>query len=208
MGKLTIKRPEKLVPLCLDASLRAEWEQAEAELVRARRDTNPQMLTGNADAARLAERVRELEDQMRAQTVHFRLRALPRADWARLVDENPKRDGNEIDSHYGFNHETFYDAVITAKDRAGVPATIVSVRDAEDQIVDFDVDEWSDLADEMTDQQYADFANAVMELNRGKVSVPFSRVASRMTTNSDEDSSKPNGSASPTAASSAGSRKK
>lgn len=208
MSKLTIKRPEKLVPLCLDASLRAEWEQAEADLVRARRDTNPEMLTGNAAASRLAERVRELEDQMQAQTVHFRLRALPRSDWARLFSEHPKREDNPIDVQLGFNHETFYDAVITHKDRAGVPATIVSVRDADDQLVDFDVDDWDDLADQMTDQQYADFANSVWELNRGKVSVPFSRVASRMTTNSDEDSSKQNGSASRTAGSSAGSRKK
>lgn len=208
MGKLTIKRPEKFVPLCLDASLRAEWEQAETDLVRERRETNAQMLTGNADAARLAARVRELEDQMRAQTVHFRLRALQRSEWARLVDEHPPRDGDENDKAHGFNRETFFDAVITATDRAGVPATIVSVRDADEQLVDFEVDDWSDLADEMTDQQYTEFAQAVFELNRGKVSVPFSRVASRMTTNSDEASSKPNDSASATVASSAGSRKK
>lgn len=179
---LTIKRPEKVVPLCLDASLQAEWERAEADLVQARKAPATDRMTGNADLTRLAERVQELERAMLAEVVHFRLRALPRADWSRILAANPPRPDNADDKTFGANKGAFFDAVI--------PESIVAVTKG-DVPVEFNPDDWSTLADDMTDRQYSDFADAVFILNRGTVSVPFSRAASSVNRASSETSGQP-----------------
>lgn len=186
MGKLSIKRPETYVSLCLDMSLRADWETLDEQLREARKKTTGDRLTGNAEAARLAEQIGQLEQRMAEETVRFRLRALPRNRWAELVNEHPARQDDDADKNLGVNRETFFDAVITATDKAGVPETIMSVRDHNDELVDFELDDWEQLADDMTDQQYADFANAAWMINRGRASIPFSHAASRMTQTSDE----------------------
>ena len=179
MSKLSIKRPEKVVPLCLDASLQADWEQADRDLRDASKAAPSGRLTGNAEATRLAERVKALEAQMLAEVVHFRLRALPRSKWAEIVATNPPRDGDALDKTMGINREKFFDAVI--------PLSIVEVRRG-DESVEFDPADWSALADEMTDRQYDDFVQAVFGLNRGEVSVPFSRAASSVNRASSESS--------------------
>lgn len=180
MSKLSIKRPERVVPLCLNAALQAEWEQAEKSLAEARRRPAGDRLTGNAGAATLAEAVRDLEAQMLADVVHFRLRALPRSEWAKRLAAHPAKDDDPSDKAFGADKAGFFDDVI--------PASIVGVTRG-DEPVDFDpATDWSDLADEMTDRQYSDFADAVFMLNRGEVSVPFSRAASSMSRASSETS--------------------
>lgn len=178
---LTIKRPEKVVPLCLDASLQAEWEQAEADLIQARKAPTGDRMTGNADVTRLAERVRDLESQMLAEVVHFRLRALPRSQWAQILAANPPTDSAD-DKAFGANKAAFFDEVI--------PASVVGVTRG-DEPVEFDPADWSALADEMTDRQWSDFADAVFTLNRGTVSVPFSRAASIVSRASSVSSGQP-----------------
>lgn len=171
--RLTIKRPERVVLLCLDASLQAEWEQAEQDMIDARKGAQGDRLTGNSEATVLAEAVRAIEEQMLAQQVKFRLRALPRSDWARLLAENPADPTNADDVQFGGNKAAFFDAVI--------PESIVAVEDHEGVAVDFDPQtDWTPLADEMTDRQYAEFVEVVFALNRGSVSVPFSQAASRL----------------------------
>ncbi|WP_353707604.1 hypothetical protein ABRQ22_17235 [Cellulosimicrobium sp. ES-005] len=177
---LTIRRPEKTVPLCLDAALQADWEQAEEDLRRAQQEPGDDRLVGNAKASSLARRVRELESKMLADTVHFRLRALSRSEWAKFVAKHPPREGDDLDKAQGINREAFFEDVI--------PESIIAVTRA-DTPEDFDPgDDWGPLADEMTDRQYSDFAQAVFLLNRGEVSVPFSRAASRLSRDSSETS--------------------
>lgn len=174
---LTIKRPERVVPLCLDASLQAEWEQAEADLIQARKAPTGDRLTGNSDVTRLAEKVRDLESQMLAEVVHFRLRALPRSEWAQILASNPPTDSAD-DKAFGANKVAFFDEVI--------PASVVAVTKG-DEPVDFTPADWPALADEMTDRQWSDFADAVFVLNRGTVNPPLSRVASLVLRSSSEN---------------------
>ncbi|MDM8084748.1 hypothetical protein QUV83_08235 [Cellulomonas cellasea] len=186
---LIIKRPEKLVPLCLDASLQVEWERAEAALVQARKAPASDRLTGNAEVTRLAAEVQAIEGQMLEQVVHFRLRGLPRSTWAKVLAENPATDDPEHKA-FGGNKEAFFEAVLmyVDKDRPRDVRTIVDVKRG-DEPVEFDpAKDWASLADEMTDRQYADFADAVFTLNRGSVSVPFSRAASTTSRASSETS--------------------
>jgi len=190
MGKLNIKRPETTVKLCLDMSLRADWERLDEQLREARKATTGDRLAGNTEANRLAEEIRELEQQMQAETVTFRLRAIPRTEWGALIAEHPAGDSEE-DKKIGFNRATFFDALLArVDDPEAKPPTTATIREVtrhDGEPVEFDpAADWVPLADEMTDQQYSEIATAAFMLNRGKVSVPFSLVASKMTQDSDE----------------------
>jgi len=192
MGKIKINRPEAVHKLVTDMGLRVEWEELDEQLRKARTQTSGDRLTGNAEATKLAERIRELEERMAQSEISFRLKGLPRPAWNVLVAEHPARPDDNGDAEAGFNRATFFDALLTFKLPGGSPGTILDVRDHAGELIDFDPEaDWSDLADEMTDQQYQDIANLAHLLNRGRVSIPFSRAASRMTQTSDETSQQP-----------------
>lgn len=179
MSKLTVKRAEKIVELCLDMSLRVEWEQAHEELLRAGGGTKDERLAGGG-RSKASARIRELEKQMRASVVEFRLRGLPRGEWSAKVAKHPPRKDNDQDRALGVNSATFWDEVM--------PLSVVSITDANGP-VDFDMaTDWVALADEMTDAQYGEFVSALLELNRGSTSVPFSLAASRPNRDSSETS--------------------
>ena len=176
---LKITRPEKIVNLCTDAALQAEWEQANEALINAPREVQDDRLNGGNSTATLARAVQDVEQRMLASTVKFRLRGLRRSEWSERVAANAPREGNDDDKARGYNTDTFYDDVISR--------SIVEVTQ-DGEPVDFDpLTEWEPLADEMTDRQYAQFAEAVWNLNRGEVSVPFSRSASRALRSSSEN---------------------
>lgn len=105
----------------------------------------------------------------------FRLRALPRRRWQELVTEHQPREDNEIDADLGVDQSQFFDAVMSEL------GTVVSVnRKGSGEVIDFDPADWNDLADEMSDGQWAEFAQKILELNRGVVGAPKSRTASRL----------------------------
>jgi hypothetical protein len=186
MGKIKMNRPEAVYKLCTDMGMRVEWEALDEQLRKIRSQTTGDRLTGNVEATRLAEQIRELEDQMQAGEISFRLKALPRPAWNRLTAEHPPRQGDEDDKAAGFNRETFFDALMTFKLPGGSPGTILEVRTHDGELVEFDPEaDWSELADEMTNQQYSDIANLAHLMNEGRVSVPFSRAASRTTETSE-----------------------
>src|SRR5699024_7108268 len=98
---LKITRPEKVVTLCTDAALQAEWEEAQ----------DARRAAGNS-TVKLAHAVQDVGQKMLASTVRFRLRALRRSEWTERVAANPPRDDNADDKARGYNQETFYDDVI------------------------------------------------------------------------------------------------
>ncbi|WP_405475629.1 hypothetical protein [Paenarthrobacter ilicis] len=175
---LTVKRPETRVQFCLDGDLKAKHEAVEAEFTEAR---NRSLADGrlNDPLKALAQRVADVEDEMRASTVEFVLRGLKRSEWQDLVAEHAPREGNDLDKSYGFNVESLMVAAI--------PACVVSVVNQAGEVLPFDpAKEWDALADEMTNSQYEDFVLAVLRVNQGRNDVPFSLSAYRTILASDQ----------------------
>lgn len=162
------KLPERSVPLCLRGDLAAEHEVLDARLAEIRR--NPaKSLAGNPEELPLAQEIKALEALMADSTVVFRLRALPRRQWAGLVAKHPPRrdeGGRILDSDAtGVNVDEFMAEAI----RLCVVDPVLGD------------DDWTMLVDEsLTDAQYAQLTEAAWGLNRREVDVPFSLAASRI----------------------------
>lgn len=188
---ITVKRPEGAVEFCTDLALREQWEKAVERLNEARKDETDRRLADTSVAEAAAE-VQRLEAAMKAATLRFRIKAMPRRRWQELGEEHQPREGNQQDAAMGVNVSTFFDAVALE--------SIFAVNESvSDKVVDFDVKaEWMALADEMTDGQYKEFVNEFLALNRGVTKAPFSRTASLVTRLSEENSSSPNDSESAT----------
>ena len=160
------KLPEATVLVCLRGDLVAEHERAERELEQAEKTTGDSLAGSGAGA--IADRIRELEQQMREESYEFRFRALPRPAWRALVAEHPPRKADDTtlvdEDRIGVNADTFYDAMLRA--------CLV-----EPELDDAD---WEQLFAALTDRQYDDLSSTAWGLNRREVDIPFSRAASRM----------------------------
>ena len=175
---LTVKRPETRVQFCLDGDLKARHEAVEAEFNAARnRSLADPRLNGSLKGQ--AQKVADVEDEMKAATVEFLVRGMKRSAWNDLVAEYPPREGNAVDKSYGFNVEALM--------APAIPACIVSVENQAGEVLPFDpATEWDALADDMTDSQYEDFVMAVLRVNKGRNEVPFSLSAYRTILASDQ----------------------
>ena len=181
-SKFKISLPERTVDLCLDGQAQADWEAAEAALADARKaSVQDARMAGSPAVDQAARHVREVEERMAGSVLTFRLRAMRRADWAALLIKHPPADDAPADQRFGANRETFF--------ADAIPSSVVAVTQGGD-VVDFDVaSDWGELAESMTDWQYNQFAEAVLQLNRSEVSVPFSAHASRTIRRSEKTSS-------------------
>ncbi|HEX6686693.1 MAG TPA: hypothetical protein VF062_28225 [Candidatus Limnocylindrales bacterium] len=199
-------RPERTVHLCLRGHLQAQWDVLQAHWAAAPGDDEQALMVERARKRRIAEEMAAVEAEMRAGTVPFRLRALPRrrtpgmpADqvvWHELIEKHPPRrddkgKANLEDLRAGFNVEStpFWDTLVRA-----------SVVEPE-----LTPTQWDQLDSKLTDGQYGQLITTALHLNRDGVDVPFSRAAS-MTRTSDTESRRQSDSASPSAASKVGSR--
>lgn len=184
------QRAEKTVDVCLRGDLSAEWERLDREL---RELTQRGRASLDDDGGQdLADRMHDIEEEMRESTVTLRLRALPRRTWFRMLAEHPPRDGNPFDKALGLNQESFFDAAI--------PQSVV-----DPELTPEDLFELLDL---LSGAQYQAITNAIWEINASEVSVPFSPTASRMMSHSDETLRRPSEPESPSDAGTAGSRKR
>lgn len=186
---ITIKRAEGTIEFCTDLQLRGDWETAQAELIAAQSSRSQRLVDGNL--AEAAAKVTDLETQMAESVLLFRLRAVPRKQWQETVAAHPPRDDNDSDQSMGVNISTFFDALLgQSPDPAkGLESTIVAVTyKVSGAVEDFDpATDWQQLADDMTDGQYGEFATKVFELNRQSVARPFSVAASRATVASEKN---------------------
>lgn len=173
------KLPERSVPICLRGDLVAEHEELERQLGDVNRRA-ADSLAGNG-AGELIDQLEALQEQMRAATVTFRLRALPKPRWRALLAEHPPRHDDDDkplpeDAAVGVNLETFWDAIVRA--------CLV-----EPQIDD---ETWQLMAGDdgrLTDKQIGALADAAWAVNRGDVSVPFSLAVSQARRNTGTASS-------------------
>jgi hypothetical protein len=181
---ITVTRPEQSVEFCTNIALKSAHERAVADVKAAQQaaQSDPRE-TGSAAVRAAAERVQALEAEMRADTIVFTVRGLRRKRWVEFVESNPPRDGNAIDKSYGIN--------VPALDQV-IPESIVAVTELDGSPVDFDAEaEWIPLADEMTNGQWSDFANAVIAVNHEVRSAPFSPLASAVIRRSVATSTEP-----------------
>jgi len=160
--------PERTVPVCLNAALVAEIEQAERDLADAQRQANDS-LAGGSQAREIAERIEALRQRMRDHTVEFRLRAMSRPAWREFFAEHPPRkdDKGEIDErdkYIGVNTDTFFAALARR-----------SVVEPE-----LDDEDWQLLEERLTSRQFDQLADVAWALNRREVDIPFSLAASRI----------------------------
>jgi len=153
----------------MDGTLRAQWEELDAELGRLRKErlTDPRL---NSPIQSMAKAVVDLQEAMRAETVTFTIQGMPRSDWENLLTAHPAREDNPGDKSYGFNP--------TAVTEAAIAQSIVKVEQGGKPVKFDPAKEWDALADDMTNAQYEDFFIAILKTNRGRQDIPFSVNAS------------------------------
>jgi hypothetical protein len=184
---------ERTIRLCLRGDLQARFEELDRQLRRAR-ETEPSSLAGSGAPA-IAAQIEALRGEMEQSSVTFRLRALPRRRYQALTEAHPPRrdpDGKIIpdDAEQSVNTSTFWFALARA---CVVEPTM-------------DDGQYSRLVDEvLSNGQFEALAVGALAVCRGAVDVPFSLAASEILRTSGGGSSAPNGSASASAASTAGS---
>jgi hypothetical protein len=93
LGK--IKIPVRAVQICLDADLQAEHDELTARLDVLRRETQSTM-GQSSEAKAVAERIREVEAEMRDSEVTFKFRGLTKAGLRKLYDRFPAPEGTNL----------------------------------------------------------------------------------------------------------------
>lgn len=168
MATISLKRPEGVVRLVTDGDLYAEFSAAMEE-VNKNLQASVQDGRMNSGTKSAAKKVDDLQKQMAATSVYFKLRGMPRGEWKALKAEHPARPDNHEDAELGAN----LDAIC----EVGIPKSIVSATFDNDEVAEYD---WAELSEEMTDSQYMDFVYMFLALNGGDAGVPFSVPVSQL----------------------------
>lgn len=180
------KLPERTVDVCLAGDLVAQHEQLDRELAQASKSADANSLEGDPRIPDLAARIEALQDEMRAATYVFRLRALPPRRYRKLVAEHPPRrnDDGELDQgdyNLGFNRDTLlhellpltvYDPQLTEAEWRDL------LGDSETEAARLEAEGLEVAEGRIAYSQFMDLVNTAYVLNEGKISVPFSLAAS------------------------------
>lgn len=89
-----IRRPERVVELCLDGTMVAEHDDLTRQLADVQRESAVTM-AGTGRAVELAQAIRDLEQRMAAAKVPFRVRGLSAHERQQWLDAHPARDGKQ-----------------------------------------------------------------------------------------------------------------
>lgn len=186
--------PERSVPVCLRADLVADHEAADRELKKLA-DRPSQKFSGNG-SGELRQKILDLEEQMKAASYEFRFRALPKPQWRKLIAAHPPRfeaDGSFVRGDApGINSDTFYGAML----RTCLISPVLTedewrvlIGDTEEHAARLEAEGKADQVEpgKLTDRQLDELVDAAWNVNRGEVNVPFSRAASRLTSNTDSE---------------------
>ncbi|MFI5688608.1 hypothetical protein [Streptomyces sp. NPDC051636] len=113
--------PERVLQICDDAALRAEYDEAKRAADRARLLAESDAENGVfAERARLAaERYEAASDALNRESVYLTFRALPRPVLEELLHAHPPTDDQAADSA-AFNPDAFPAALIAASSTDGM----------------------------------------------------------------------------------------
>jgi hypothetical protein len=168
------KLPEKVVKLCLRGDLLAEHAKLTAEMVSAR-SVGEDSLAGPAGVDEtIVERLEALRAEMEDDIIEVRLRAMSGRRWDELMKMHPARAGNEYDARLGYDARGFYEAAIRE-------CTFDPKLDPGDWLALLGDEDNDGL---LTDGQWDQLVEAVFELNKQAISIPFSFAAWLKTNNS------------------------
>jgi hypothetical protein len=163
------RRPEDTVDLCFRPDVLADLVTLETELVEAIENDDDNRLGGAAlEQRRLAEQIHALEEEAEANTVTFRVRALPNFEWRTAREKYPVR--TEADKEFGW-----------LVDRDALVRGILAVSVVDPDLPDPDLDA---MADSLSSGQWEKLRDTILAVNGGDGSIPFSRSASRILRNS------------------------
>ncbi len=162
------------VPICLRGDLVSEVERLNEELATVLQAEADARVSGAASldtgsqGRQIAEQIEALREQMKASTITFMLRALPKQRFRAMIDEHPPRkddDGGVLAlDDMGVNSSTFFDVLIrecTAEPQLTEP-------------------QWQKLFGKLSDRQFQVLSTTAWAVNRSDVDVPFSRAASKL----------------------------
>lgn len=162
---------ETTVALCLNGRLRAQYEQVKARIDERTADNAPDPADDRLNTRPYVDpeqpELDRLVEQMRAHTVEFTLRALPKPEWNDLFAKYPPRSDRQTGKRnprdmIGVNYDEFFPALIRE--------SIVSP--------ELTGDRWTRLYNALSDAQFNKLANAAWALNQVDDDVPFLQVSS------------------------------
>ena len=156
-------RPETSVAIPTAGHLIAEHEELDRQLAELLRNAPKSLAGPPPEAHGIAERITAIEAELAASVVVFRVRAMGKTKWRKLVAEHAPRPDNEADLRAGHNVDTFAEV-----------ATRLCVVEPE-----MDQKTWDDFVDDLSDGGYEQLTDAMWKVNRSGVSVPFSPAASK-----------------------------
>lgn len=178
LARIQPKLAEESTEICLrpdllDSYAEATEALAEAHANRAKEDKRmASNATPEARAEReAAERVQEVEAELKAASVEFHFRALPKDEMRALKDEHPPRKGNDIDTWKGYN----VDAVIDASVRLSLVDPV------------FDEESWDQLVATINDGEWEEMRRVANTVNGNAFRPPKSLRASEILTRADAD---------------------
>lgn len=165
----TAKPAEDTLPLCLRGDLVAQFQELDRQRQAEAEKPPVDSLAAGGRRREIAEAMEALREEMKASTVVFRVRAMPRKKFRELCDAHQPRlavDGtiHRDDRALGVNQATFWDPLI----RACLVEPVL------------DEPRLAKLLDEvLSDYQFEQLAGAAFAVNRSDVDIPFSSAAFR-----------------------------
>jgi hypothetical protein len=178
LAEIQPKPHEEATWICLKAHLVDEWETATEELRQSQVNdaTNPRLGSGvSAKTKKLAQKVRDLEEQIEAAQVRFRFKSMGRGRFSELVPLYPPREGNLYDYQVGYDRDAMLDAQIRE-------CLVEPVFDdcAKPGCEHTDCGTWQQLINALNVSEYGELARVVQKANGVVTEAPKSLLASQI----------------------------
>jgi hypothetical protein len=178
LARIKPKRLEESTEIVLAGDLMDQWEKADAELAESReKDMAGNRLADgpSAKTKKLAQKVHDLEQQIAAQAMRITFRAMLVADWRTLCDNHPRRDGDILDAHAGYNRDAVLDEAVRMCMIEPVFADC-DVKGCEHE----DCGSWQQFVSVVPPGEWEELKLTANKVNAGVVDAPKSALASRI----------------------------
>jgi hypothetical protein len=164
--------------ICLRADLVDDFRDAVEELEASQVEdaTSPRLASGvSARTKKLAQKVRDLEEQIEAAQVRFQFRSMSRTRFSELVPLYPPRDGNIFDYRVGYDRDAMLDAQI--RECLVEPVFEDCTKPGCEHA---DCGTWQQLTNTLNLSEYGELARVAQEINGVVTEAPKSPLASRI----------------------------